>query len=246
MLWEAYCGSATNFGQRCQWSDLHTYCFEPSAKGMLHNMGSLSGAWGMFVCVLHVHKHSRNFQRSSYTVISLCQWYWQQVSGSCISGLFLLSSQTPRKHCSQWNSKQQCQKILSLRPSGTQTVRIPLGQKFAPAWAEPRGFLPKGSESWRLRGSLCSLISLPQDTWRRHMLMRTNSPAARVIRGREFYLNFGACSNIQRKALFAHTFGLHHHHLGLNMRLSGSCKVSWLPSLFTAILCWVYFHECVF
>lgn len=160
--------------------------------------------------------------------------------------LFLLRSQTPQKCCSQWNSKLQCQNILSLRPSGTQTDRIPFGQKFAPAWAEPCGFLPEGSESWRLRGSLCSLISLPQDTWRRHMLMRTNSPAARVIRGREFYLNFGACSNIQHKALCVHIFGLHHHHLGLNMRLSGSWMVSWLPSLFATTLCWVYFHKCVF
>lgn len=159
--------------------------------------------------------------------------------------LVLLTSQTPLECCPQWNSRQEC---LSLRPSGTQTVLIPFGQKFAPAWAKPRGFLPKGSASWRLRGSLCSLISLPQDTWRRHMLMRTNSPAARVIRGREFYLNFGACSNIQHKALCMHIFGLHHCHLGLNVWLSGSCTVSWLllPPLFSTILCWVYFHECVF
>lgn len=119
--------------------------------------------------------------------------------------------------------------------------RFYLDKNFAPFWAEPRGFLPKGSESWRLRSSLCSLVSLPQDTWRRHMLMRTNSPAARVIRGREFYLNFGACSNIQCKALCAHIFWLHRCHLGLNVQLSCSSTVSWIPSWFTTILDWLCF-----
>lgn len=98
--------------------------------------------------------------------------------------------------------------ILSRRPSGMQTVSSnaspSIWTKFSSLPSGAHVGFAKGSESWHLRSSLCSLISLPQDTWRRHMLMRTNSPAAHVIRGREFYLNFGSYSNIQCGALKTH------------------------------------------
>lgn len=89
----------------------------------------------------------------------------------------------------------------------------------------------KGSESWHLNSSLCSLISLPQDTWRRHMLMRTDSPAAHIIRGREFYLNFGAHSDIQCDALKTHIW-LHNDDLGRNMWQSLPTKTDdWMQRL---------------
>lgn len=140
--------------------------------------------------------------------------------------------------------------ILSRRPSGMQTVSLNASPSIWTKFSSLAhvGFA-KGSESWHLHSSLCSLISLPQDTWRRHMLMRTNSPAAHVIRGREFYLNFGSYSNIQCGALKTHILTASSPPWSKYVTLASyketECSVNMTVLRITATLTRVYF-VCVF
>ena len=62
--------------------------------------------------------------------------------------------------------------------------------------------------------------------------MRTDSPAAHIIRGWEFYLNFGTGSNIQCDDGFKVRICLHNDQLGLNIQYSRPTQTDdWMQHL---------------